>query len=257
MIYRRLAGLKGLLVNAFSSLLWFIRYYQDFKNFIMEGFNIKIQKPFNIINWHLGWKYFYGVLENNTEVFVKLGSDKKLINNEQKMLNILNKNKKAESYFPKVFCYSITDRYFFVALERIAGTTINKLASNDITDAEKGKILHHMIEIIHFLHDEKIIHRDIRPANIMVKNINNLVLIDFATSIKIESNDYVDEVINNREQLKNLGGGLNPQRFKWDDAYTITQVALMLDNAYPIKFYPEWSILQSKIGEVVYNYVEN
>lgn len=65
--------------------------------------------------------------------------------------------------------------------EYIKGYPLN-LVSNGMDIKTKLEVVYQLVEILVFLHSKKMIHRDIKPQNIMIEDKKNVRLIDFGVS---------------------------------------------------------------------------
>jgi eukaryotic-like serine/threonine-protein kinase len=90
---------------------------------------------------------------------------------------------------PQLFAYLEQDRRFYLVQEFIDGQNLLKeLDENGAYSEEKiRKLLDDLLPILKFVHDRGVIHRDIKPDNIMRRNNGELVLIDFGMSKHLNS----------------------------------------------------------------------
>jgi serine/threonine protein kinase len=104
----------------------------------------------------------------------KLIEDMTDIINEIKVMLFANNEK-----FPKFHGVVITDKINLV-FELIKGETLSKVhESKCLTRRDKLDIISQLCERLSNLSDKKVIHRDIKPQNIMIEEGNKLRLIDF------------------------------------------------------------------------------
>ena len=83
---------------------------------------------------------------------------------------------------PKFFDSFEEDKYYYIVQEYIEGDELSKeiLPGEPIGEEEAESILREILEILQFVHENNIIHRDVKPANIIRRKINGkLYLIDF------------------------------------------------------------------------------
>lgn len=79
----------------------------------------------------------------------------------------------------------ITDKFernICMVFKYIEGWNLSDFRSKELRSFEKAEYLIQLCDIIRQLHSKKIIHRDIKPNNIMVTNENKVVLLDFGVS---------------------------------------------------------------------------
>ena len=85
----------------------------------------------------------------------------------------------------------------YLVLEYFQGKGLNKLKDNFnpngyVSEAKVIIILTKLLETLKFLHNDcKIIHRDIKPDNIMIDSNNNIKLLDFGLSAYIEHSNNI------------------------------------------------------------------
>ncbi len=114
--------------------------------------------------------------------------------------------------------YDITERYrtIFIVMEYLDGESLNSLIERKVR-LPFSRVLSFLLQIAMGLahaHDQKIIHRDIRPANIFIENDDHIKLLDFglACSQKQEKRYQTDMVhYMSPEQIKG-----NPVNHKTD-----------------------------------------
>jgi eukaryotic-like serine/threonine-protein kinase len=90
---------------------------------------------------------------------------------------------------PQLFAYLEQERRFYLVQEFIDGQNLFKeLEENGVYSEEKiRKLLDDILPILKFVHDRGVIHRDIKPDNIMRRANGELVLIDFGMSKHLNS----------------------------------------------------------------------
>ncbi|NEO55893.1 MAG: protein kinase [Okeania sp. SIO3B5] len=83
---------------------------------------------------------------------------------------------------PKLLAYFEEDREFFLVESFIAGQSLDReiLPGKPLSEKQVISILNEVLEILVFVHENSVIHRDIKPTNLIRrKSDNKLVLIDF------------------------------------------------------------------------------
>ena len=72
-----------------------------------------------------------------------------------------------------------------------------------------------MLAIVSFFHKTKIVHRDIRPHNLIVEN-GILKVLDFEHCHMLRAT--------NNNRLEELNKKFRPAEYKWDDAYSFKKI---------------------------------
>jgi len=129
-----------------------------------------------------------GVNETSSTYLVRhKGTDelyvKKLVSNEQVM--IYQQLKEINSpYLPNVFAVYEFEHYSIIIEEFIKGESLKQKLEREqvIEEYEAVSYMYHLCVILQLLHQHRIIHRDINPANIMISEEGIVKLIDFGIS---------------------------------------------------------------------------
>ncbi|MEC4814681.1 MAG: protein kinase [Scytonema sp. PMC 1069.18] len=83
---------------------------------------------------------------------------------------------------PKLYAYFSENGKFFLVQEWIQGQTLTNLikTKGSLSETEVSKILLSLLSVLNYVHSKGIIHRDIKPDNIIIRSSNGKpVLIDF------------------------------------------------------------------------------
>lgn len=86
------------------------------------------------------------------------------------------------SQIPMLFDYFVADGEFYLVQEYIHGSTLARLVRRRGCVSEKAvrRFLLEMLPLLQYIHNQQVIHRDIKPQNILrCKDDGRLVLIDF------------------------------------------------------------------------------
>ncbi|MEB3830615.1 protein kinase domain-containing protein [Phormidium sp. CCY1219] len=99
----------------------------------------------------------------------------------EKEAEILYKLGENHSQIPKLFAYFQEDREFYLIQEFIEGKDLShSIASGkQWSENETVQLLRELLEVLAYVHQHQVIHRDIKPQNIMRRPDGSLVLIDF------------------------------------------------------------------------------
>lgn len=141
---------------------------------------------------------YLGENEDHEKVIIKqlkldmIKKTKKKLFYEKKTLNMLD-----DPRFPK-FISNFKDEYREgYILEYIEGEVVEDLLFRDNHRFSREEIYDYcekMIDIIEFLHKNHIVHRDIRTPNVILKDNNELALIDFGLARIINKKNYEKEL---------------------------------------------------------------
>lgn len=230
----------------------FLKKYNHLKIKFKKNKNGNLQE-FNKHKSTNGCLYFYKY-ENNTKIsFVKCMDYFKTYINEIESLTLL---KDCENdFYPKLISF---DKKFYVEESIVNGITLREyLNKYKLNSQDSKKIIEFLIKILDDLYARNIIHRDIRPQNIMVSTINgkinNLYLIDFGFSINPKIKDLNYNNLFDKRVLKALGDNYKPSLYEYDDAIScVNMLEDIISDVYD-KYSNEVEKIISKIGRLKVN----
>jgi serine/threonine protein kinase len=92
----------------------------------------------------------------------------------------------------KLLTVDIIDNIIIMVMEYIKGTDLEKLidSQNRLEIPAALKYLRQILSAIQFAQDLKVIHRDIRPSNILIDEDDNVKIADFGTSTILNDRQY-------------------------------------------------------------------
>jgi CHASE2 domain-containing sensor protein/tRNA A-37 threonylcarbamoyl transferase component Bud32 len=108
---------------------------------------------------------------------------------------ILERLGKKHEQIPRLLAYFEEDQEFYLVQEFIAGSPLSEefLLGRQLPEARVVHVLKEILQILHFVHEEKVIHRDVKPSNIIKRQSDGkLVLIDFG-AVKDQYNKLANE----------------------------------------------------------------
>lgn len=75
------------------------------------------------------------------------------------------------------------DNFIYIIFQLIKGKVLSDVYFKDVKSKDKIELLIHLCDVISYLHSQKVIHRDIKPNNILIEDgTNQVYLIDFGVS---------------------------------------------------------------------------
>ncbi len=115
-------------------------------------------------------------INNNPEIYELV---KQRFQREAAILEKLGEN---NSQIPTLYAYFEEDEQFYLVQELIEGKTLKQLIKEEgiLTESQIQNLLLNLLPVLEYVHSEGIVHRDIKPDNIIIrKKDNKPVLIDF------------------------------------------------------------------------------
>ena len=193
------------------------------------------------INYVSGGKVFQTEIERK-KVLLKGFDIFQLYQNEARILKKLD-----SSFFPKIL---FTDQDFFVE-EYVKGSTLSDYLSDHVlTESLAKELIQQFILCLDELYRKKIIHRDIRPDNILIDEVDNqfrIKIIDFGCAIDLE---YSQLIFSSR--IENyLGEEYRESNLYWDDAVSFFNLLSSLSIDVQ-KYQKEISEIEKRIGRIKY-----
>lgn len=204
-----------------------------------------------LTSWHQGCKYFTVLGNEGKEFFIKSEGEFKLVDREYNVIKRLLDNDELKPYLPNIYEVFSFKGEKYLLMEKLNSKPLNEIKIKLFDNKKKEYVAKQFLHILNIFHSLKIIHRDIRPANILIDEKFNVKIIDFAFAInkKTVQEKYEYKVMNDLSILRGLGEIYKPDYFLWDDAYSfyyIMENVLKLDSE-------ELSIeLKERIGNLTY-----
>jgi tRNA A-37 threonylcarbamoyl transferase component Bud32 len=104
-------------------------------------------------------------------------ADRQRFVRECEILSALNHRSIAD-----VLDYGITDDYLYLALEYFPCGSLRDRLKNPVSEADAINYARQIGEALQVLHAAHVVHRDVKPSNIMLTDDNRVILIDFGSA---------------------------------------------------------------------------
>ncbi len=169
----------------------------------------------------------------------------------------LEKLGEGSDQIPKLFAYFAENEQFYLIQEWIQGPTLTDVvtAQETMSESDVKNILVSLLSVLAYVHSGGIIHRDIKPDNIILRNSNNQpVLIDFG-AVK----ETVATVINaqgksDRSIVVGTPGFMAPEQAAGRPIYASDLYSLGLTAIYMLTGkHPQQLELDSETGEILWH----
>ena len=206
----------------------FLKYKKELHN--LKTLNLKKVKPFLVHEWKYSYYYIYFLAENDDgkKIFIKSGGISDSTRREFKVIEELRKiNTK---FFPQNYAYRYTPSVSFFSTYKIDGERLdNLILSGELfskSDDFKKNLFKGIFAILEILHDAKIVHRDIRPGNLIIQEDGSPILIDFVFAVDVKRKRYREYDIFKKKprKLHSLGKEFAKNNYHWDDAYSVFKI---------------------------------
>ena len=205
-----------------------VNYKIDIENFSKT--NLKNVEPYKVSEWKnfSGYIYFRAETDKKKRLFIKSRGIDDSSNREYQVIKELSNI--DQKYFPKLYYLKSLEEKNFIIMEEIEGQRLDHLVNSNEFESKsnqfKENIYKGIFKILKILHKSKIVHRDIRPQNLLIKNDGTPVLIDFQFAVDNKRTKYKEFNIvkKNPELIIGLGDKFAKNIFHWDDAYSVYKI---------------------------------
>ena len=121
--------------------------------------------------------------------------------NKQQAINLFRqeaailKNLGNHPQIPDLLAFLTQQQRLYLVQEFIEGQNLLEILSQHgrFSQEQVKQILLNLLPVLEFIHDKQVIHRDIKPSNIIRQQDNNLVLIDFGSSLQ-SSQEFLTQI---------------------------------------------------------------
>jgi len=231
-----------------------LNYKKDIES--LSKIKLKNIKPYLVNEWKnsSGFIYFKAETEDKKKIFIKSRGIEESSSREYKVIKELrNVNPK---YFPKEHYFKSGKDVNYIAMEEVEGQRLDRLINLAEFETKpnhyKENLYHGIFNILKILHKLKIVHRDIRPQNLIIKHDGTPVLIDFQFAVDIKRIKYKEfQIVKKKPELIiGLGDKFAKNIFHWDDAYSVNKIFDLLK----IKNDPDFMKIKDMISEMIGRY---
>jgi len=230
-----------------------LNYKIDIENFSIM--NLKNIEPYLVNEWKnfSGFIYFKAETKDKKKLFIK---SRGIEESSLREYNIIKELRSIDpKYFPKEHYFKCSEDVNFIAMDEVNGQRLDYLVSSGKFDSETNKFKENIYKgiynILKILHKSKIVHRDIRPQNFLIKNDGTPVLIDFQFAVDVKRKIYKEFKVIRKEPVLIIGLGdkFAKNTFHWDDAYSINKIFDFLKIEDDPEFLKIKSIISKMIGK--------
>lgn len=157
------------------------------------------------------------------DVFIKLMPNAESCANEYRCGRLLFEA--CPQHVVEPLFYRSCKGVYFVAVEYAHAPTLEKVMKDgELSDEVKRLYVSQLEEIARALISKKMLHRDIRPANLLVMPDGTLKLIDFEFAVSWDSYTEMQYVKCRPGIVRSLGAECGLDYYKWDDMYSISLI---------------------------------
>ncbi|HEY9613139.1 MAG TPA: serine/threonine-protein kinase [Allocoleopsis sp.] len=161
---------------------------------------------------------------------------------------------------PQLLAYFEEDQEFYLVQEFIEGHTLTQelLPGQQLPENQVRQLLVEILEILEFVHNQGVIHRDIKPDNIMRRDLDHkLVLIDFGAIKQVQVQPLVGQEQSVATSIRIGTPGYTPTEQDWgkprpsSDIYALGRVAIQaLTGVYPYQLEED-----DETGELIWQHL--
>lgn len=220
-------------------------------NKVLSQQSISEISPFLVKMWKnsSGYIYFKAKDKYDRELFVKYGGIDKSAEREFFVLKSID-----NKHFPKALYFRNQKDEKFVATNFIYGESLDKISFSLKSKEFKENVFKSFVSIIEVLHVKRIIHRDVRPQNLIVDAMGLVTLIDFQFVVG-KGFKELKIVKQNPRIIEHLGEEYRLGHYKWDDAFSLLKISFEIDDNFKENYPNLFKMLNEKLGVCVFSSV--
>ena len=208
--------------------VYFDSRYIDLSEVYVDLHNLKISRVSAYLTdqWKngSGFTYYLGEDVGGDSVFIKYGGLGASAKREYQIIRelVLDSTKN----FPHASYYTNNPPKSLLVLKKIEGTRLDKIDISQTSIKFQDNVYQGLYSIIKILRKKSLVHRDVRPQNIIIKGDGTPILIDFQFTIDVKRKKYKElkAVRKNPKLIRSLGGGYARGAYDWDDAYSLLKI---------------------------------
>lgn len=112
-----------------------------------------------------------------------------------------------------------------VGMEFVEGRSLEDVMKDaDYMSANGDRLAEDLLAVLEALHRAGVVHRDLRPANLIVDGKGRLRLFDFQFAVFPDRYSEFPDYLAHPEWIKALGDVFAPGGYRWDDAYSVVKI---------------------------------
>lgn len=158
------------------------------------------------------------------------------------------KSKDTNRLLPMIYEVAGEDDALYILEEYIEGENLfKKYESTQPSPSELKRILISICDSMEILHSQGIVHRDIKPNNVMIRNDGTVCIVDLSIAKMITENSSNDTI--------NLGtvGYAAPEQFGFSQSMPTTDIYAfgVLANQLALGVYPTTDVPKGMLGRII------
>lgn len=177
----------------------------------------------------LSCNFFTGKFEGQL-CFIKWGGNAEVCTNEFRMMQ---RCAALSPYFLPALTYAVTENYHFIASPLVRGFDAEQMMQFGLSAADCETLCTALDEVVRVLQENRLLHRDIRPENLLLTEDGKPYLLDLQFMVETDEQGCFEELNilkNNDSRRLSLGRGFQKAPGEWDDAVSAAKVKTALQS---------------------------